>query len=241
MIPLWIAQAILTIVLALLAGLVAALSVPVSLRIRSVAENETRDELTGSGPGDGRSAAAAPPTDAGSVSPGRTVRTEVVWLFGMVRVRLDETSLRRRKRDDGARTRRERRARKKRGSDAPSKTAGRHLPPGGATELISLIRPLLTTLWGIVQRFRVSGHGNLFVGLSDPGDTGRLWGQGYPFFSRISAATGVGIHPAFGGATVRLEGAVTIRTVPIALTFPVLAFLVSRDGRRLVRLVRRSR
>jgi hypothetical protein len=205
MIVLWIAQAIFTIVLALFALVIAALSVPVACRVRSIPES--------------------------------TVRTEVIWLFGVVRVRLDGKAPWQTSADD-RRKRREKRARK--GRDTKPK-AGRRLPPGGGKELIALTRPILRTVGGIIHRFRVTGEGDLFFGLSDPADTGRLWGQGYPLFSRLSAATGVGIHPVFDGQTLRLEGSVAIRTVPITLTFPVLGFLASRDGRRLLRLIRRSR
>jgi len=163
-----------------------------------------------------------------------TTRAEVVWLFGAVRVRLDAGAA-------GREQRRQRRARKRTRPGKRSKSARRHLPPGGARELLSLARPILETVHRVIRRFRVAGDGDLYLGLPDPADTGRLWGQGYLFFARISAATGIRICPSFDGLTARIDGTVAIRTIPITLTFPVFRLLVSPDGRRMIRLIRRSR
>jgi hypothetical protein len=163
-----------------------------------------------------------------------TTRVEVVWLFGAVRVRLDAGAA-------GRAKRRQRRARKRKRPGEGSKSAPQHLPPGGARELLSLARPILATVRRVIRRFQITGDSDLYLGLPDPADTGRLWGQGYLLFARISTATGIGIYPAFDGLTARIDGTVAIRAIPIALGFPVLRLLVSRDGRRMIRLIRRSR
>lgn len=229
MVVVWVLLAILALVLFLAALLIAALSVPVTLRIATTKMQRAAPRLAGKAPASRKDAAPM----------ANYLRADVVWLFGAVRMDLGERLARRRSAKRRSMARRNRRGDARKSNR--SRLATRHLPPGEARELLSLAGPLLKMVGRIARRVRVVGTGELWVGLSDPADTGRLWGQGYVLFTRVSRITGLLIRPAFDGPTLRLDGAVAARTIPITLAYPVLRFLVSRDGRRMMRLIRSSR
>jgi hypothetical protein len=169
----------------------------------------------------------------------RGIRAEFVWLFGAVRVPI----------------------RRKPGSSSTDTTGDAGTPGGTQTrdtgsggdgkdrkrpsvspaEIPLIVRVIATLLKTVVRRFVVTADGDVYVGLADPADTGILWGEGFTLIQVLQRRTGIRVHPVFDGGTLAFSGIAAIRVVPITLLFPVLSTALSRDGRAVIRAIRRKR
>ncbi|MFP4153669.1 MAG: hypothetical protein ACLFSV_12560, partial [Alkalispirochaeta sp.] len=181
----------------------------------------------------------------GPQGPGDTPSTRVdfVWLFGAVRIPL--------RRKPGSSTGGEsgtaegesgttggKEGRGDRGDRAGVSGKG---PSLAASDIPRITRVVVSLLRGVLGRFVVTADGDLYAGLDDPADTGILWGEVYTLVQALHRRTGLRVHPVFDGGTLAFVGTAAIRVVPITLLFPVISVALSRDGRAVIRAIRRKR
>ena len=79
------------------------------------------------------------------------------------------------------------------------------------------------------------------MGLSDPADTGILWGFIGPSAVWLQRVSGLAVHPCFTGARVAFAGRTEAGLIPATLLLPVIRFLSVIGRRRIVRCLRRDR
>lgn len=154
------------------------------------------------------------------------------WLFGVVRIPLTGRApqapgraKRARRRGTGRRTPR---------SAATGDRSRRPAPE----EIPVIVRAVITLLKRVVRRFKVAADGDVYIGLSDPADTGLLWGMSAPLMLRLGEGVGLRLQPSFAGAQFSFTGRATVQVVPVTVALPVLRFLLSPDGRTVVRILR---
>lgn len=166
-------------------------------------------------------------------NPGNPYRIVLVWLFGAVRVPLR----------DGRRTggrKRTRRGIRSADNKSPTKRGlqwWQRIPENPRAVITSIIRLANAALRAV----RFSGRGELRFGLADPADTGVVWGclaslAGF----RLSDEVDIRLRPSFFGACLSFSGSASVQTVPFRVVMPILRFIVSSEGRTLIRTVRRQ-
>lgn len=155
-------------------------------------------------------------------SSGERYRIDLVWLFGAVRVPL----------------RGERRSSQSKEKRAPKKRKfrwWRKMPehPGEA------IAPLLRLAGSSLRTLRFTGCGELVFGLADPAETGIIWGYLSPLtrFSRLGDMD-IRVTPSFLGSHLSFSGIASVEAVPLRIVIPVVWFILSSEGRTLIRSVR---
>jgi len=206
------------------------------------------------------------PSDTPDTPGAQGVRVDFVWLFGAVRIPLrkksgsstaDEAEPKRGKRRKsvrrGAAAGEEAAGGGAAGEEAAGEEAGGDQGDEadtsgkgsslalGAADIPRIARVVVTLLRGILGRFVITADGDLYAGLEDPADTGILWGEGYALVQALHRRTGLRVHPVFDGGTLAFTGTAALRVVPITLLFPVLSVALSRDGRAVIRAIRRKR
>lgn len=154
------------------------------------------------------------------------------WLWGVVSILL--TGRHRTTRDT-------RKRRKRRATDEPTKRhhdAGHRSRRPAPEEIPVIVRTATALLRLILRRFKVAAEGELRIGLSDPADTGILWGVSAPFLVPFTERVGLHVQPSFVGADCSFTGQAAVEVVPATVVVPVLRFGLSRDGRTMVRILR---
>lgn len=166
-----------------------------------------------------------------SAGPGTPLRLRLEWLFGIVRVTAYDSS------GDHRRSKR-RRKDKKQKPKRTQRTASSHFSiPEEPTAIVARIVRYLRELRGAVT---YSGAGTIVFGLPDPADTGILFGRIVPLSVWSERALGVSVLPTYTGAVFGFSGRITLGFVPIRVVPPTVAFVLSAEGRRLLRAIRRS-
>jgi hypothetical protein len=92
-----------------------------------------------------------------------------------------------------------------------------------------------------VRRFTVAAQGDVRLGLSDPADTGTLWGVSAPFLVPFTERLGLRVQPSFVGAECSFTGQAAVAVVPVTVVVPVLRFGLSREGRVVIGILRGRR
>jgi hypothetical protein len=159
------------------------------------------------------------------------------WLWGVVSIPLTG---RHRKTND-TKTRDTRKRRKRRATDEHTKRhhdASHRSRRPAPEEIPVIVRTVTILLRRIVRRFKVAAEGELRIGLSDPADTGILWGVSAPFLVPFTERVGLRVQPSFVGAECSFTGQAAVEVVPATVVVPVLRFGLSRDGRTMVRILR---
>lgn len=160
------------------------------------------------------------------------VMVNVRWLFGVVRIPLTGRAP-----DAPGRTKRARRRGPGRRNPRSAATHNRSRRPA-LKEIPVIVRAVVTLLKRVVRRFRVAADGDVSIGLSDPAYTGIVWGMSAPLLLRLGEGVGLRVQPSFAGAHFSFTGRATVEVVPVTVALPVLRFLLSHDGRTVVRVLR---
>lgn len=164
---------------------------------------------------------AVPITLRFRVDAGRDGQTEaqLVWAFGLVRIRI---------RDTGARARKSAEARKPVGKHR--RRPRRKLHPIHALRHRGFRRRMLKFVADVWRAFRKQDLSvRLRVGLGDPADTGQLWGLVGPIAGLLATIrdAAITVEPDFGDASIEFHTHGSIRLVPLELVYLVLALLLS--------------
>jgi hypothetical protein len=166
-------------------------------------------------------------------SPGNPYRIVLVWLFGAVTVPLRDG------RRSGGEKNGRRGTRSTEGKARRKRRAGRRwrIP-----ENPRAVIPAMMRLAGAVLRtVRFTGGGELVFGLIDPADTGMVWGRLAPLVElSLPDEADIRLRPSFLGVHLSFSGSVTVETVPFRIVVPVVRFIVSSEGRTLIRTARRK-
>ena len=155
-------------------------------------------------------------------SSGERYRIDLVWLFGAVRVPL----------------RGERHSSKSKEKRAPKKRKPRwwrQMPANPGEAIASILR-----LGGrSLKTLRFTGCGELAFGLDDPAETGIVWGYLSPLtqFGKLGDMD-LRVTPAFLGSHLSFSGIASVEAVPLRIVIPVGGFILSSEGRTLIRSVR---
>lgn len=160
------------------------------------------------------------------------VMVKAHWLWGVVRISLTG----RKRNSHGAQTRRGRRAigrQKKRQHDPDDRSRQPALK-----DIPVIVRTIAKLLNRILHRLKVAADGDMHIGLSDPADTGIFWGVSAPYLLRFTERVGLRVQPSFGGAEFAFTGRAAVEVVPVTVVVPVLRFVLSRNGRTVVRILR---
>lgn len=159
------------------------------------------------------------------------------WLFGVVRIPL--TGRASGAPDAPAPGRTKRGTRRGTGRRPPRSAATHNRSRRPALEEIPImVRAVLILLKRVLRRFTVAADGDVSIGLSDPADTGIVWGISAPLLRRLGEGVGLRVQPSFAGAHFSFTGRATVEVVPVTVALPVLRFLLSHDGRTVVRVLR---
>ena len=90
-----------------------------------------------------------------------------------------------------------------------------------------MLREVPGLISSIASRVKLErANAEIRFGLSDPADTGMVYGMLIPVlqFLTISERTNIALHPDFGDQVVDGRGRVGIRFVPLAIVVPMLGF-----------------
>ncbi|MHA7879646.1 MAG: DUF2953 domain-containing protein [Saccharospirillum sp.] len=159
----------------------------------------------------------------------REGRSQVRWLFGLVRVRTDGSPGEKAK--TKPKTKKPRKTGEKRRKHSPLAAAR---VEGFIGRVITLIRRLLSSIE--IQRLNLQAR----LGLGDAADTGRLWAFIGPLSVLLAQtkAARVSIEPDFHEARLDFNSDGRIRVVPLKLVWLVLGFALSRTTYRAWRAIK---
>ena len=155
-------------------------------------------------------------------SSGERYRIDLVWFFGAVRVPL----------------RGERRSSQSKERRAPKKRKfrwWRQIPENPGEAIASILR-----LGGrSLKTLRFTGCGELVFGLDDPAETGIVWGYLSPL-TRYGTLGDMDIRltPSFLGSHLAFSGVASVEAVPLRIVIPVVWFILSREGRAIIKSMR---
>lgn len=159
---------------------------------------------------------------------GDPVTIEVTWLYGIVHVRVNGRRPR-----QGPEKKERREAAEGEGEKKKKKFS---LPD----DMAGIVRSLGTLIRRIFGAIDLSLRGDLFLGLPNPADTGTVWGMSLPIIRWIEERTDLYMYPHFLGLRGDFIGRGRVGVVPLKVAIPVIAFVLSTQGRALMRAVRRS-
>ena len=150
----------------------------------------------------------------------------LVWLFGLVHVRLlpgQPRSPTEEKKEPAPKARRSKRAPRKKKSDKKPNVFAAIRQKGFRRRIFRFIRDF----WHAVHKRDLSLH--VRIGLGDPADTGQLWAMVGPvagILSNVKEAS-IDIVPEFIDATLELDSSGSIRIFPLQLVYLVVGLLLS--------------
>ncbi len=159
---------------------------------------------------------------------GDPVKIEVSWLYGVVHIRLT-----------GRRPRPgpEKEERRDAAEGEEKKRKKKFSLPDDVSAAVRAFGHLVRRIIGAIE---LSLQGDLFLGLANPADTGAVWGMSLPLIMWIEERTDLHIYPHFFGLRCDYIGRGRVGMVPLRVVIPVIAFVVSTQGRALLRAFRSS-
>lgn len=158
----------------------------------------------------------------------REARGTLVWLLGLVRVRLARPRARRQPRPARPKTKRRTGGRPARRILAMLRTEG------FAARVLQLTQTVLRRIQ--IRQLNVE----LRLGLDDPADTGRLWAVVGPVAGLLALprTARIVIEPEFAAETFDIHSQGRVRLIPIRLLLVILAFTLSPRTLRALRAAR---